>query len=377
MPTKTCSGPCRRNLELSEQNFRKDRTSATGYKYRCKSCQSGKWSKLEEFDKSLGGVPEGFSERGRSTLYDRNGQVVAEWVKTAKDVQDEANALLKALEGLGDKWEKPAAIKKPKGPLADDLLTVVPIGDAHIGMFSWAEETGQDFDLKIAEANLVAAVDHLVSLAPRAKKALLINLGDFMHSDNARAETTLGTRVDVDSRWSKILRVAIRAMRRCIERLLETHEQVHVICEIGNHDSNSAVMLALALEQFYENEPRVFIDTSPAKFHWYTFGQNLIGVTHGDTAKIKELPTIMACDRAQDWGNTTQRYWYTGHVHHQTAYEFGGCTVETFRTLAPSDAWHKAKGYRSGQDLKLDVIHKKYGRINRHVVGINQIWDLK
>lgn len=393
MSHRTCTGPCGRNLELNSENFRKDKTSATGYKYRCKKCQSArnvpgsiastKWPSVEAFDAEEaegraplhGSAPDGYLMRGRSTLYNKHGQIIAEWVKTAKDKEDEYKALVQAIESITGGWDKVTPIKKPKGFLAEDLLTVIPLGDPHLGMFSWAQETGQDFDLDIAEANLVAAVDHLVGLAPKAKQALLISLGDFFHADNSANQTTHGTRVDVDTRWSKVLRIGIRAMRRCIDRLLETHEKVNVICEIGNHDSHSAVMLALALDQFYANEPRVEIDTSPAKFHWYRFGKNLIGVTHGDTVKAKDLPSVMACDRASDWGETEYRYWYCGHIHHDVVKEYPGVTVESFRTLAPADAWHRASGYRSGQDLKLDIIHKKYGRVNRHVVGIRQLWD--
>jgi hypothetical protein len=392
MLTKTCNGPCGRKLEL--EWFHKDAKLRSGYRGRCKLCTSKKkWPSVAAFDAGLyddhlgglpmpegraplhGGAPDGYLTRGRSTLYNKRGEIIAEWVKTAKDKEDEYKAIMEAIKGIADDWVKPKAIQKPKGFLEDDLLTVIPLGDPHFGMFSWAQETGQDFDLNIAEANLVAAVDHLVALAPKAKNALLINLGDFFHADNASNQTTHGTRVDVDTRWSKVLRVGIRAMRRCIDRLLEKHEKVTVICEIGNHDSHSAQMLALALEAFYENEPRVEIDTSPAKFHWYRFGKNLLGVTHGDTVKAKDLPGVMACDRARDWGETEYRYWYTGHVHHDTVKEYPGVIVETFRTLAPADAWHKNQGYRSGQDLKLDVIHKKYGRVNRHVIGIRQIWD--
>lgn len=374
MNQKICSGPCKRKLELGAENFRKDVTQASGYKSRCKSCmrsvKATKWPSVDAFDKAQGMV-----ETSRSTLY-KDGEIVQEWVKVAKSKEDGHAAFLEALAGLDAKWDKPPAIKKPRSLLSDDLLTVIPLGDPHIGLLSWGHETGQDFDLHIAETNLISAVDHLVSLAPRAKRALLINLGDFFHADNSSNQTTHGTRVDVDGRWSKVLRVGIRIMRRAIEKLLETHEEVTVICEIGNHDTHSAVMLALALEQFYEHEPRVTIDTSPAKFHWYRFGRNLLGVTHGDTAKMKDLPAIMACDRAEDWGQTTYRYFYTGHLHHDKTIEYPGVIVETFRTLAPADAWHKGQGYRSGQDLKLDVIHKEYGRINRHTVGIRQLWDL-
>lgn len=373
MDLKICTG-CKSSLAATPANFQRDKRRGSGLKARCKGCTNVHQATID--DVLARPVPEGFAEKGRSTLYDKNGAVVAEWVKTNKEQADQQKALLKALEGLGDKWTKPAAIKKPKGPLPADIMNTIVLGDPHFGLFSWGEETGQDFDLRIAERNTFTAVDHLVGLAPKAKQALLISVGDFFHADSSSNQTTKGTRVDVDTRWSKVLRVGIRAMRRCIDRLLETHEKVDAIFSLGNHDEHTSLMLALALDQFYENDPRVNIDTTPGKYHYRVWGKCLLGVTHLDSVKPKDLPGVMAVDRAKDWGNTEFRHWITGHLHHDILRDYLGATVETFRTLAPSDAWHKGQGYRSGQDLKLDVYHKRYGRINRHVVGITQITDL-
>lgn len=366
---KICTGPCNRKLEVNAENFQRDARRLTGFRARCKKCSSSVGStKTEVIDRELAVV-------SRSTLRDRNGGVVAEWTKTAKSKEDDYAALVEACKHIADEW--PSKAKPVKKPImsSDELLTLIPLGDPHLGLFCWDQETGQNFDLAIAESNLFTAVDHLVGLAPKAKQALLISLGDFFHADNSSNQTTKGTRVDVDTRWAKVLRVGIRTIRRCIDRLLETHEKVRFISVAGNHDAHTALMLALAIDQYYENEPRVEIDTSPSKFHWMRFGKNLIGTTHGDTAKMKDLPAVMACDRAEDWGQTLHRYFYTGHIHHDRVIEYPGVIVESFRTLAPKDAWHSAAGYRSGQDLKLDIIHKDYGRVNRHIVGINQIWD--
>lgn len=346
------------------------------------------WSPASDMQKT---TPEGYHVKGVSTYYgakkDASGEVLrnpdgtavmeprGQWVKTNKDADDRYAALLEAVQGIAEPFRGVADPTPAPLWTADDVLCVYPMGDPHVGMYAWARETGQSFDLALAEANLVAAVDHLVSLAPPSEEALLINLGDFYHSDTADNRTARsGNALDVDTRWSKVLEVGIRIMRRLIEKTLEKHARVHVINEIGNHDDHSAQMLALCLAAFFHREHRVTIDTSPAKYHWYRFGQNLIGVTHGDTVKPDKLGPIMATDRARDWGETDYRYWYTGHVHHDSLKEYPGCTVETFRTLAPADAWHKAAGYRSGQDMKLDVLHRRYGRVNRHVVGIRQVW---
>lgn len=319
-------------------------------------------------------VPTGHHLAGVSTLLDAQGNVKAQWIKTSKDREQKLDALMKAAKDIAKPFKGTSSNPKTPKISDDDLLCVYPMGDPHFGMFSWHEETGQDFNLELAESSLVSAVDKLVGLAPSASQALIINLGDFFHTDNASNMTSRSKNpLDVDTRWAKMLGVGIRAMRRVIDKALEKHKSVRVVCEIGNHDDHSAIMLAICLQQYYENNPRVDVDTSPSTFHWHRFGENLIGITHGDKVKAQNLPAIMAHDKKEDWGETTHRYWYTGHVHHDSVKEYPGCIVETFRTLAPKDFYHHSHGYRSDQDMKCDVLHRKWGRINRHIVGIRQV----
>lgn len=328
---------------------------------------------VEEIQKA---IPIGHILKGVSTLVDgTDGTVRAQWIKTRVGEADKLDLLAQAVQDIAKPFRAASAPMAAPTITRDDLLCVYPMGDPHIGMFAWARECGRDFDLQIAEDQLVVAADHLVNLAPPSKRALVINLGDFFHMDSTRNETSRGhNRLDVDTRWPKVLAVGIRIMRRIIDRALEKHDEVHVVCEIGNHDDHSAIMLALCLANYYEREPRVFIDTSPAKYHWFRFEKVLIGVTHGHGAPITQLGEVMAADRKEDWGETDHRYWYTGHVHQDRVIERrGGVLIESFRTLAPKDDWAAHAGYRSGQDMKLDVVHAKYGRINRHVVGIQQI----
>ena len=162
-------------------------------------------------------------------------------------------------------------------------------------------------------------------------------------------------------------------MRRMIEQALTKHETVRVISEIGNHDDHTSIMLATCLAQFYEREPRVEVDDSPKNLHWYRFGRNLVVTTHTDKLKGERLYQVIAHDLAKEWGETKFRYCYGGHVHHDSEKEMAGLTVMTMRTLAPQDDWHTKQGYRAGQDMKCDVLHREFGRIERHIVGIEQI----
>jgi hypothetical protein len=55
--------------------------------------------------------------------------------------------------------------------------------------------------------------------------------------------------------------------------------------------------------------------------------------------------------------------------------ELRGCTVESLRTLAARDAWHHAKGYRSGRSMNVDVYHRELGFRARHQVGVEELRD--
>lgn len=335
-----------------------------------KAAQRG-WSPKHDMRRP---VPEGYHVKGVSTYYGKDGEPRGQWVKSQKDPEHRLTMLLDAVQQIVEPIKGKS--EKHKGPRRSDkdLLCVYPMGDPHVGMLAWHAETGRSFNLEIVERELVTAVDQLVELAPPAREALVINLGDFFHTDNSSNKTTRsGNTLDVDGRWPKVMAVGIRIMRRIIDRALNKHETVRVICEIGNHDDHSAIVLALCLENYYANNRRVVVDTSPAAFHWVRFGKNLIGVTHGHSTKLQQLPGIMAQDRAKDWGETEHRYWYTGHVHHDQTRELPGCIVESFRTLAPNDAWAHSMGYRAGQDMKLDILHREYGRERRHVVGIKRV----
>jgi hypothetical protein len=57
-------------------------------------------------------------------------------------------------------------------------------------------------------------------------------------------------------------------------------------------------------------------------------------------------------------------------------FELPGCLVESFRALAPRDAWHSAQGYRSGRDMHCIVLHEQHGEIERHRVDVGALVNL-
>lgn len=310
--------------------------------------------------------------RGASTLY-RDGKAVLQWVKSSANhdameatMREFALTLAQDVKGLAP------SIPKPKHANSD-LMVVVPMGDPHFGMYAWWEDAGDNFDLDIAEKLTCGAIDRLIASAPNAEVGLMLNLGDMFHADNQKNQSASGHQLDVDGRWAKVQQVGLRAMIHGINRMLEKFPKVIFRINRGNHDGHSSYALALMLSCYFHNEGRVDIDLSPNTVWYYQFGRVLLGSTHGDTIKGKDMIGIMATDKPKEWGTSQHRYWYVGHVHHQDLKEYPGGVVEYFRTLAARDAWHSGQGYRAGRDMRLIVLHREHGEIERHRCDIGML----
>ena len=325
-------------------------------------------------------VPDGFKLRGTSTLYDsKTGEAKIQWVKSQIDRERQAEMFEEAMKALASNLpqvpEIPWLSKLSKH--SNDLHACYPVGDHHTGMLAWGEETGGDsYDIKIAEKLITQAINHLVKGNVICRTATVAFLGDFMHYDSFEAVTpTSRNQLDSDSRFPKMVRAAIRSMRYTIEEAARTHEYVHVIVEIGNHDLSSSIFLMECLSNIYENNPRITVDTSPSHFHYFSFGNSLIGTHHGHGVKMEKLPLIMAIDRPDLWGNSEHRFWWTGHIHHDQIKDFEGCRVESFSVLGPTDAWAAQKGYRASRSMKSILLHSKYGEVSRHTVSPSMLHD--
>ena len=320
-----------------------------------------------------GNSPDGYLIKGRSTYYDPDGNVRGEWVKTTVEQERQEEMLREAVQGMVDDLPRLKPTVAP-GSGAVDLLACYNVSDHHFGMLAMKEEAGEDYNLDIAEQLLVGAFDHLIKAAPPCGQALVTLLGDFLHYDSLTAETPHSRNpLDSDTRYPQMVRAAVRSTRYLIKTALTRHEEVHVIVERGNHDPASSIFLMEALSNIYEDEPRITIDTTPTKFHYHRFANNLIGIHHGDSVKMKDLPLLMAHDRAQDWGETEHRFWWTGHVHHDATHEYPGVKCESFRVLASRDAWHSEKGYRSKRDMKAIILHREHGEVARHTFNADMM----
>jgi hypothetical protein len=294
-------------------------------------------------------VPESMRLKKLSLLKSPAGEVLR-WEKYSEgELSTEA-----IIESLKDAFSSTPAVKLPAAPKRTDAdtLTVYSIVDWHVGPVAWAEETGQNYDLKIAQKVIMDAMGRLIAASPPSKQCIVLGLGDLLHFDGYEHITSKsGNFLDGDGRYPKVLRTAARMVIETIDMALQRHDQVLVRMLPGNHDTRSTVAINLALGMRYEASKRVTVDDSAAYMWWYRFGKNFFGATHGDKARMKDLPLVMAADRPQDWAASTNRRIFTGHLHNERRIEEGGVVVTCMRTPVAKDAYHSFERFRSGRSV--------------------------
>lgn len=316
---------------------------------------------------------DGYHLKGTSTLVDADGEIKQTWIKTAKDKEDQRKQLMEFVEGLNDHITPAEPRKFNSEKVSDaDLMPTIVIGDAHIGMRAHGRETrDRNFDSRIAQEEIIKAVEHLVDCAPRAKTGLLVNVGDFVHANTASNTTGSGTPLDVDTRYEKFMRVAADTLVTSIEIMLEKFERVTVVIARGNHDPDAAIAIQMILEYYWSKEPRVNVLRCKGFFHYIRFGKWLIGVHHGDKVKAEKLANIMPREQPEAWSQTSHRMWLVGHYHHQQVLECdNGTVIRKFGTLAPPDAWHSSMQYESAHVMEMIVFKRDGGKHLEYVYEI-------
>ena len=313
------------------------------------------------------------SVSGKSTLKNGKGETVLEWTKTNLKQEDILKSLKAAVKTLKESIVPAQPVKVGLSFTNSKLCNQYTLTDYHLGMMSWAEETGSDWDLKIAEDTLVKFFQVAIENSPNAEECIFAQIGDFLHWDGLDAVTPASKHVlDADTRFTKLVRVAIRVIRRTITMLLQKYKKVTVLMAEGNHDPASSVWLRELLNAFYENEDRVVVNTSPAPYYCIVFGKVCLFYHHGHKKNFKGLESVFVGMFKKEFGDSSFVYGHTGHFHHDKI-ESNLMVMEQHRTLASKDAYSSRGGYMSGRDSKVITYHKDFGEVGRNTINIDML----
>ena len=308
-------------------------------------------------------VPDGFIAKGVSTYYDREGKPTGQWVKASIDAERQQEIFREAVDAMANDLPRLTPIVAPEQFNAD-LMTLYTLTDAHIGMLAWHRENMQaDWDLSIAETVIVGCFELIVKSSPDSETAVLNQLGDLLHYDGLSAVTpTSGHVLDADGRFTKMVEVAVRVLRRIISMLLAKHKHVHIILAEGNHDMASSVWLRTMFKALYENEPRITVDDSALPYYAYEFGEVMLTFHHSHLKKFSSMREVVPAMFAEIWGRTKKRYCHTGNYHHTKEEEHAGMKVFQHPTLAARDAYASRGAWFSDREVCSITYHRKFGQ---------------
>ncbi len=329
------------------------------------SKQGDAWVKQTKAPGEVFELPQGQVIKGVSALVDGQGREVAKWIKTAADAESQLAAMQAAVQAF--KEDIPRAEPVARNQRVNlELMNFYAVTDAHFGMLSWREETGADYDLVIAEQLLTDWFAAAIELAPAAFTGVLAQMGDLAHYDGMESKTpTSGHILDADSRFPKVVRVIIRTLRRIVRMMLEKHERVHIIMADANHDPASGAWLREMFAAFYDDEPRVTVDSSASTYYVVEHGKTSLFVHHGHRRNVGNVDSVFAGKFREVYGRTQFSYAHIGHLHSDELKTTNLMKVERHETLAAPDAYAANGGWLSGRSAKVITYSSRHGEVSR------------
>jgi metallophosphoesterase superfamily enzyme len=266
---------------------------------------------------------------------------------------------------------------KGHGRQRSGLWQVLVVSDTHFGNYSWAQTTGADWDLSIAEKVVGRTAVDLLDTGDSHKptRRTIAFLGDLFHYDRAeRAETSSGTPLERDGRLQKMLQVGTETLLSIVERSAET-VATDVLLVHGNHDETLSWAFHRLLLERFRRDGRVTVDERYTGRKYLSHGRNLLGFAHGHRAK-KKLPQLMAIEAPAMWAACPYREYHTGH-YHSTAAEWqrpietiDGVLVRTAPSLCAADDWHASLGFLNArQAMETHLYAIDGGLVATHVSG--------
>lgn len=295
------------------------------------------------------------------TKHDDTGTAYSVLLKPVAEDRDFLADLREAFEGM-----EPAHPIEPPDQVMEDLCTVYPLMDVHLGMLADSKETGGDpYSLKHAIADMRLAFSKVLALTPQSAEGVLIIGGDFFHTNDQTNQTPAHRhQLDADTRYWKILDAGVAMLVEVIETLAMRHQRITVRVLRGNHDPESHMVLTFALAERYRLSSHVTVEKSPRDLFMKQWGRCLIAAHHGDRAPPERL-TLYLSDVCPFWSETRHRHCFVGHTHKDHAKDVGPLRWESLRAFTPPDAYAAGMGYSGRRALQAMTFHMTDGLVLR------------
>lgn len=223
---------------------------------------------------------------------------------------------------------EPVAVQVPDVQADDRRMLEIPLFDAHFGV--------SDYEYyRPTQQKILGLIT-----SRRWAETFFVVGQDMLHNDNFRGTTANGTvieAVDIPKAWGDCRKF----YEPLLEAALQHSDRVKVMYAKGNHDESMSWCFVQYLKARY---PQAVVDDEVQERKVHVFGQNFIGITHGDKGR-KNLASIFPAEFPLEWAKTVNREIHTGHFHLEDGKDGPGIMVRTLSTRNKTDQWHRDNGF--------------------------------
>lgn len=298
-------------------------TKLTGFQSMLK-----RWKRKIKADDEIletGNLSYKFTPHATTVQIDKNGEIVQSWIKGKSDDR----LYLDLIEHITNlpKLE----LEEVKLETAEDYMLEIPLYDMHFGIA----------DFNYYKSTLAEVID---IIKRRNYKEINIIIGqDLFHNDDFRGRIASGReieKVNIRKAWND----AREFYYQIITKAIKHSQKVKVIYSKGNHDESMSWAFTQMIKAEFKD---IEIDDDFKERKIITFGDNFIGITHGEKgqAKSRKLNNMFVIEYPQEFAQAKVREVHAGHLHSERIIDEFGIMTRRLSSGNITDTWHDEQGY--------------------------------
>jgi predicted phosphodiesterase len=211
---------------------------------------------------------------------------------------------------------------------------IIALSDMHFG-----ETTMEDLQVKLEEIQ--------ETLKKGYKEVVIMNAGDFFHSDDMFSSRTIAGTVLETVDMVRAVEDAKTFMHAVFTSAQENAEHVSYRYVAGNHSSFEYFFNEYLIVKYPQVTVHQHNDLSTA----FMIDNVLIALAHGHKIKKNNLSQVISYEYRELWGRASEVHCFTGHFHQLESQSLNGVIVHQLGTPKRADAYERQNGWVASRKL--------------------------
>lgn len=206
-------------------------------------------------------------------------------------------------------------------------------------------------DMHFGETTMLDLQDKMVEITQTLQKGfnkvVIMNAGDFFHSDDMFSSRTIAGTVLETVDMVRAVNDAKTFMDVVFKSALENANEVEYQYVAGNHSSFEYFFNEYLIVKYPEATIAQHNELSTA----FMMDNVLIALTHGHKIKKNNLSQVISFEHRELWGRASEVHCFTGHYHQLESQSLNGVIVHQLGTPKKVDTYERQNGWIASRKL--------------------------